>query len=196
MAVIPLFPLRTVLFPKGKLPLQIFEPRYVDLVTSSLKKDSGFGVVLIERGHEVVRANQPVPPEIHSIATYAKITDWNTLDNGCLGITVSGEQKIRIGETSTEPNHLLVADVTFMEQDPALFPEEHEELLDILNQLMEHPLAKRLDLSPQSQSAEFVSCLLSQFLPISEDEKYRLLCLHSALERLEELQSLIHSMGG
>ena len=43
---LPLFPLKTVLFPGGVLPLRVFETRYVDLVRAFIKTDSPFGVVL------------------------------------------------------------------------------------------------------------------------------------------------------
>src|SRR4051812_50170119 len=51
-AVIPLFPLHTVLFPGGPLPLRIFETRYVDMVRRCMREATPFGVVLIEDGDE------------------------------------------------------------------------------------------------------------------------------------------------
>src|SRR6478672_4324189 len=50
---LPMFPLGTVLLPFAHLPLHIFEPRYRALVKDCLAGDGEFGVVLIERGHEV-----------------------------------------------------------------------------------------------------------------------------------------------
>ena len=52
MQNIPLFPLHTVLYPDGQLPLRIFEPRYVDMVSKCLKNNMGFGVCLIKQGAE------------------------------------------------------------------------------------------------------------------------------------------------
>ena len=52
MQNIPLFPLHTVLYPHGRMPLQIFEPRYLDLVSECMKTDTGFGVCLIKQGAE------------------------------------------------------------------------------------------------------------------------------------------------
>ena len=77
---IPLFPLRSVLFPRGKLSLQIFERRYIDLVSQSLRDGSGFGVILLKDGDEVIKpgGNQ----ELHPVGTYARIVDWDQLDNG------------------------------------------------------------------------------------------------------------------
>ena len=59
---LPLFPLSAVLLPGGRLPLQIFEPRYLDLVSHCMKTDSGFGIVRITSGHEVIIAQGTTPP--------------------------------------------------------------------------------------------------------------------------------------
>ena len=50
----PIFPLRTVLFPGGVLPLRIFEPRYVDMVRWCMREQANFGVVLLREGGEVI----------------------------------------------------------------------------------------------------------------------------------------------
>src|SRR6478609_693341 len=68
MAILPLFPLGTVLMPGGRLPLQIFEPRYVQLLKDLLDGQDErlpvFGVIAIREGFEVgddgVRALHPV----------------------------------------------------------------------------------------------------------------------------------------
>ena len=79
--VIPLFPLHTVLFPGGLLPLKIFEARYIDMVSECLRNDSGFGVCLIRQGHEVGQA-----AITRSVGTYARIMDFQQYPDGLLGI--------------------------------------------------------------------------------------------------------------
>jgi len=86
---IPLFPLRSVLFPRGKLSLQIFEKRYIDMVANSLRDGSGFGVILLKEGEEVMKPGRS--QQLYAIGTYARIIDWDQLENGLLGITVEGE---------------------------------------------------------------------------------------------------------
>ena len=66
---IPLFPLSTVLFPGGTIPLQIFEDRYHSMIQDCLESNSKFGVVLIKEGKEVGGAAVP-----HRVGTLAKIT--------------------------------------------------------------------------------------------------------------------------
>ena len=50
---LPLFPLQAVLFPGGVLNLKVFEARYLDLVSRSLREDTPFGVVCLNQGSDV-----------------------------------------------------------------------------------------------------------------------------------------------
>ncbi|MGB4247606.1 MAG: LON peptidase substrate-binding domain-containing protein, partial [Pseudohongiellaceae bacterium] len=77
---IALFPLKSVLFPGGRLPLQIFEQRYLNLVSHALKTDTGFGVCLLKDGDEVAKVG--VKQQVHRVGTYAKVVDWDQLPNG------------------------------------------------------------------------------------------------------------------
>src|SRR5215213_566751 len=99
----PLFPLNTVIFPGGMLPLRIFEPRYLDMVSNCLRNDTGFGVCLIKRGRETGQ-----PAEIFTIGTLCKIVDWATLPDGLLGVTAQGERKIKVMASRVQSDHLLV----------------------------------------------------------------------------------------
>jgi len=140
---IPLFPLRVVLFPGGRLDLQIFEQRYIDLVTPCLKTDSGFGVCLLKQGEEVIRPG--TQQTIHRTGTYARIVDWNSLDNGLLGITVQGAAKFRILDCWEGDGSLLRASVSFSENDSvdvdALpLDDKFTALADLLQHLERHSL--------------------------------------------------------
>ncbi|HEY7377666.1 MAG TPA: LON peptidase substrate-binding domain-containing protein, partial [Steroidobacteraceae bacterium] len=87
---IALFPLNTVLFPGGPLPLRIFEPRYIDMVRRCLREQRGFGVVLIRSGNEVG------PAEFESVGTLARIVDFHALSDGLLGLVNVGERRFRV----------------------------------------------------------------------------------------------------
>ena len=117
--VIPLFPLGTVLFSGGRLPLRIFEPRYTAMVSRCLREKSGFGVVLIREGSDARLGKNPSQPEIFSVGTYGTIVDFNTLNNGMLGIITSGGPKFRILETSETSDHLLMGTVEFLPEERA-----------------------------------------------------------------------------
>lgn len=106
---VPLFPLNTVLFPGGPLPLRIFEPRYLDMVARCVKNDSCFGVCLIEDGKEARDAAVP-----HSIGTLARIIDWDKLPDGMLGIVALGSDRFHIDSTDVESNQLIHGTVTLL----------------------------------------------------------------------------------
>ena len=89
---IPLFPLGTVLFPGGPLPLRIFEARYIDLVRRCMRENSGFGVVLLTDGPEAGDG----PTATSDVGTYARIVDFSGQPDGLLGIEARGERRFRI----------------------------------------------------------------------------------------------------
>src|SRR5687767_11709920 len=107
---LPLFPLGTVLFPQGRLPLRVFEPRYVDLVRDCLRHTKPFGVVWIREGSEVVGPTDTMP-KLAQIGSLAQIVDWDALPDGRLGMTIEGGGKFRLLSTEQKPNYLIVAEV-------------------------------------------------------------------------------------
>jgi Lon protease-like protein len=111
---IPLFPLGTVLFPGGPLPLRIFEQRYLDMISSCLKNDSRFGVLLIRTGKETGDATT------HSVGTLARIVDWYQGSDGLLGITAIGEERFRLLQSERQENGLHLGDVKRLEAEPPL----------------------------------------------------------------------------
>jgi ATP-dependent Lon protease len=101
---IPLFPLRTVLFPGGLLPLRIFEARYVDMVGRCMRHGEIFGVVLLENGAETAG-----PVATASIGTTARIVDFQALPDGLLGLLCRGERRFRIIERRVRSDRLRCA---------------------------------------------------------------------------------------
>ena len=98
---IPLFPLSTVLFPGGTIPLQIFEDRYHSMVQDCLDTDSKFGIVLIKEGQEV--GGNAVP---HKVGTLAKITKLRKLSQNRLYLTAVGESRFDIIELIEDKAYL------------------------------------------------------------------------------------------
>ena len=101
---IALFPLNTVLLPGGPLPLRIFEPRYLQMVSECLKHDRPFGVCLIAKGKEAGEA-----PVAHEYGTLARIEDWSQLPDGHLGITARGGERFIVRNTRVAANQLVTA---------------------------------------------------------------------------------------
>src|SRR5690348_4188199 len=92
---LPLFPLRTVLFPGGLLPLKIFEQRYIDMTKACLKDERPFGVCLITEGDEVATVS-PAPPRFVRIGTLARIIDWEMPQLGILHVTTAGGDRFQV----------------------------------------------------------------------------------------------------
>jgi len=97
----PLFPLGTVLFPGGRLPLRVFEQRYLEMAKSCLRDGASFGVCLIREGAEV---GAPATPE--SVGCTARITQWDMQQLGVLQIVAQGEQRFRILERRLQDDGL------------------------------------------------------------------------------------------
>ncbi|MCB1708235.1 MAG: LON peptidase substrate-binding domain-containing protein, partial [Halioglobus sp.] len=110
MSELSLFPLSGVLMPFGRMPLQIFEQRYLDLVRDTMKSDSAFGVVWIRRGAEVAQRGE-ASPQLGDYGTTARIIDWDQLPNGLLGVTIQGGQRFDLASTGVRANGLVVGQV-------------------------------------------------------------------------------------
>ena len=87
----PLFPLRTVLFPGMPLPLRIFEDRYKTMVRELLASGREFGVILIREGQEVGGGARP-----HRVGTLARIEDATELPGGRFAIDTRGTRRFRL----------------------------------------------------------------------------------------------------
>ncbi|MEC8437161.1 MAG: LON peptidase substrate-binding domain-containing protein, partial [Pseudomonadota bacterium] len=145
----PLFPLRTVLFPGGTLPLRIFEPRYVDMVRWCMRESRAFGVVLLEDGSDVLdvrdTGDQSKTPQIYGVGTEAHIIDFDQADNGLLGIVARGGDKFSVLSTSVEADGLVRADVRSLHEPANPLPDSYDTLINVLKDLLSHPLIKELD---------------------------------------------------
>lgn len=193
MDTIPLFPLRSVLFPRARLPLQIFEPRYLDLVKSSLKTNTGFGMVWLRQGKEV-NTGDTNSTRLAEVGTYAQIVDWQLLDNGLLGVVVEGEKKFSLHAYEQSHSHLWTGSVEWIVPEPLIpLPDEARELTALLAQLARHPHVASLQLNCEVNDVESLGCVLSQLLPIDEAVKFSLLLMDS-LTRLEQLMDILAGM--
>lgn len=194
---IALFPLQSVLFPKGRLPLQIFEQRYLNLVTQCLREDRGFGVCLLREGEEVVKPG--ARQQVHRVGMLARIVDWDQLPNGLLGITVEGQHKFTVRDCRYDERHLLMADIDYCETDyvgeTALNVEpEQEVLVDLLEQLVSHPVISKLGMAIAYHDLRELGWRLSELIPLSLERKQALLELQDPYLRVQEIQTLLHSM--
>lgn len=178
---IPLFPLHTVLFPGGPLPLRIFEARYLDMISQCIRNDSGFGVCLISAGKEVGEA-----AETHEVGTLATISDWHMRHDGLLGITAHGRQRFRVASSEVQKNQLRLARAELLPEEPAIdLPEKYLPLADMLRQMIEQAGHHYASLHTHYADAAWVGYRLAELLPFGSGQKQYLLQMEDALARLE-----------
>jgi Lon protease-like protein len=187
--VIPLFPLNTVLFPGGPLPLRIFETRYVDMVRYCMRERCPFGVVLIRTGSEVGATGAG---EICAVGTTARIIDFNGLPDGLLGITCVGERKFSVSRHWQQDDGLHVGDVEFATpEEPTDLPSEYFHLGELLRKVLPELGDLYTPIPKHFSDASWVGCRLAEILPIALSEKQYCLELADPLMRLARLNPLI-----
>jgi Lon protease-like protein len=182
-----IFPLSTILFPGGVLPLRVFETRYMDMVRECMKEDRPFGVCQITRGQEA-----GLPAEHESIGCLAKITQWDMEQLGLLRLRVSGSRRFNICERYIEKNALIRAHVALLDDDPEVaVPPDLDGCRELVKRLVaqleqEEPRQeRRLVAQPYCfESASWVGNRLCEFLPIPPKAKQKLMELDEPLTRL------------
>lgn len=183
---IPLFPLGTVLFPGGPLPLRIFETRYIDLVRRCMRDGTGFGVVLIREGAEAGTA-----ATTFDVGTYARIVDFSQQPDGLLGISAQGERRFRILERRRARDGLNLADVEWLraEQSQPL-PEDYAELGPAIDAILTQVGEPYASLERHLEDAAWVSARLAEVLPVPMQHKQYCLELDDPIERLRYLRPM------
>lgn len=187
MEEIPVFPLRTVLFPGGPLPLRIFETRYVDMVSRCLRRDEPFGVCLIREGREIGEAATP-----HALGTLASIIDWEQHQDGLLGITAMGGSRFRIRDSWLAPDRLRLANVDLLPTpEPATLPDQPDDIRQLLDRILGMQSLGYHHCERRDTDAEWLSARLAEVLPLSLERKQQLLAMDDPMERLESLREMV-----
>ena len=190
---LPLFPLNTVLFPGCNLDLQIFEPRYLDMISRCLRAGHGFGVVRIEEGSEVGEAARAFAP----VGCEAEILDWQQRPNGLLGIRVQGRRRFRVMDSRVHADQSIQGEVDWLPERPSLpVDDRHADLLALLEALNRHPMVSALGMDEAVADAVVLGDRLAYLLPLStadkldllaqDDPQARLTHLHERVERLRD----------
>ena len=190
-----LFPLSVNVLPGAYLPLQIFEPRYIDMVSECLANSEGFCIVLF-KDDENEENNEYL--SYHDIATYVEIVDFNKLDNGLLGITVQGKHKIRIEDVWKQEDELLLGKIEkIKEEDDNLSNDpEYLDLWNMVKEITNHPEIKKLNLDLDLKSSISVCYILASVLPLRPQEKQTILEFENNRDKLDYLKALIKRLGG
>ena len=186
MKDVAIFPLNSVLFPGGRLPLRIFEQRYMEMAKACLRDGVRFGVCLIREGREVGPA--AVPAEV---GTLARIGAWDMPQLGLLHVTALGEERFRIVERRVQADGLTRASIQMMEMDiDAAIPASCSGCVKLLERVMEQQ-GGLFEPPHRLDSASWVSSRLAEILPLPLPAKQDLLELGDARARIERLNALL-----
>jgi uncharacterized protein len=185
--VIALFPLHTVLFPGGPLPLRIFETRYTDMVRRCMREQEPFGVVLIQEGDEA-----GVVATTATVGCSARVADFYTLQDGLLGISCVGDRKFRVSRVWRAPDGLNMGEVTWLDPEPALaLPDEYARLGATVRTALGELAQQYQHVEKKYEDAGWVGSRLTELLPIELNDKQVLLELDDPVARLEALMGLV-----
>lgn len=188
---VPIFPLNTVLFPGGLLPLKVFEQRYMDMTTACLRDSKPFGVCLIKEGSEV---GAPAVPE--PIGSLAKITDWDMQQLGVLHIKTEGSRRFQIVSQSVAADGLIRAQVVLLPNEPdSPMPSEHLVCATVLRLIVEKVGEEHLAVPFKYDDAVWVGYRLTELLPIKFIAKQKILEMNDSKIRLEVLHKFLEAQG-
>ncbi len=192
LADLPLFPLRTVLFPDGLLPLKIFEARYLDMARECLREGTPFGVCMLKSGGEVAEPDEPSIPE--AVGCLAEIGPCDVDAFGMLLIRARGTRRFRVLSRRVQPDGLLVAMAEPIGDDLPLESSENLAKFGACAEVLERIIETMRERDPDNlpfaepfrlDDPSWVSNRLSEVLPIALRARQKLLELQDAGARID-----------
>jgi Lon protease-like protein len=197
----PLFPLNTVLYPGGHLPLQIFEIRYLDLIRKCLREKTPFGVISLLDGHEVRKPGEA--PLFADIGTLAEVIECEAPMPSLLKIETRGTQRFKLLSVGQQKNGLWIGQIERQADDPDVDVPEHlqaarytlEQLIETLasGELNEEQIPVKGPL--QLDNCSWVANRWCELLPLQKSTKLQLLALDNPLIRLELVNDTLEEQG-
>jgi uncharacterized protein len=195
-AALPLFPLKTVLFPGGVLPLKVFEQRYVAMTKTCLKDDLPFGVCLLTQGDEVSRSASAAAIGFASVGTRARITAWDMPQLGILHLRTQGLDRFQVRSHAVADDGLVVGQVTDIAPEPALaLPDAFQPLAKLLDVLIERIGRENFPDELALGDASWVGYRLAELLPLPLSIKQSMLEINDAQVRLATLAQFLKKQG-
>jgi len=193
--VLPLFPLQTVLFPGGLLPLRVFEQRYIEMTKACVANGEPFGVCLIVKGDEVARGEHPQTPEFAAIGTLARIVDWDMPD-GVLHLRADGGERFHVRSQTTQVDGLVVGTVTPIAPEPAIpLPAAYQSLAQLLEVLAQRVGPSRFPAAHAYEDASWVGYRLAELMPLPLTVKQHMLEINDSEVRLAVLAKFLQQHG-
>ena len=212
---LPLFPLGTVLYPDGLLPLRIFEVRYLDMIGKCHKNGTPFGVVALTQGSEVRQLNAAAggasPPSGEAFAqeafcdvgTLATITSLSRPQAGLMVVQCLGTQRLRIGRREKLKHGLWVADVELLAPDASVdVPPDLQVTVNGLERIIQSLQSQGIDGAQMPLGSPYrlddcgwVANRWCELLQLPLELKQRLMALDNPLVRLELVRDILDNVG-
>ena len=184
---LPLFPLNTIVFPGGRLPLRIFEQRYLEMIKQAIADNTPFGICAIREGAET---GTPAVP--YDVGTCMRITDWDMPQTGILHIETVALDRFVIRSTHTEPSGLLIGKVEDVSVEPAAsIPDDLELSVEILRHIIDEYGDAHFPDPHELDNAVWVGYRLSEVLPLTLSIKQNLLEMNDSVMRLRILTEFL-----
>ena len=180
-----IFPLNTVLFPGGRLPLRVFEQRYMEMTKQCIADNRAFGVCQIKEGQEI---GTPAVPE--TIGCLARITEWDMPQLGVFQLQTEGVQRFRILSSKVARNGLISAEVETLPNEESVTPASTL-CAEVLKAIIDKVGAEHFPRPHRFDDAVWIGYRLSEILPIDRDARQRMLQLSDPQERLTQLESML-----
>ena len=196
LADLPLFPLQSVLFPGGALDLQIFEVRYLDMVSRAWATQRPFGVVSLLQGSEVrrraARHEGFAPEAFHALGTLAHITELERVQPGLILIRCRAGQRFELQSQQQLPHGLWVGQARLMAPDPRV--PVPPDLVNVRNALQ--TVAQRWPHASEDDwnDAGWLSNRCAELLPMPLAMRQQMMALTNPLVRLELMGDLLESL--
>jgi Lon protease-like protein len=184
-----IFPLATVLYPGGTLPLRIFEQRYLEMTKICIRDERPFGVCLIREGAEV---GEPAVPE--NVGCLARIEQWDMPQLGLFQLIARGGERFRLKDKRIAPNGLMSASIERIAPDS---PAAHIDAAcsKVLKLIIERMGASSFPSPLELDDASWVGYRLAEVLPLDMRVKQELLEMQDAGERLDRLHRILVEEG-
>lgn len=188
---IPIFPLSTVLYPDGLLPLKIFETRYMDMAKACIKDNAPFGVCLIQSGNEVGATATP-----YSVGTLARIVEWDMPQLGILNISAQGGQRFLIESSVIGKDGLITAEVSLLSAESTQpVTDEFSICRTVFDTIMHELGEERFSAPMHPEQAAWLGYRLAESLPIKVSAKQDMLEMNDSLMRLTILREFLKRQG-
>jgi Lon protease-like protein len=192
---LPLFLLKTVLFPGGVLPLKVFEQRYIEMAKACLKDGAPFGICLITEGEEVARGSS-VTPQFASVGTMATFSAWDMPQLGILHVTATGGARFQVQSHNVQPDGLVVAEATRIPMEPTVaLAEGYAPMAKLLELLASRVGPRQFPENHAFDDASWVGHRLAELLPLPLAIKQGMLEINDSDMRLQLLQKFLQQQG-